>query len=201
MTANTPESKLASAQQYTTIALRVRNFLIAVAAIALTVAIFLGSHSQNPSASLSKMASEATPFNVATSNGKPTLLEFYANWCTTCQSMVPQMAALQKQYAEPLNFVMLNVDNTKWLPEITYYRVDGIPHFVFLDRQGKAIAQTIGEQPSSIMEENIKALIAGLPLPHAQSTGQISPWETPINSTSKRATDPRSHGSFAQSQS
>ena len=200
MTANTPESKPASGQQpTTTVAIRVRNFLVAVAAIALTVAVFLGSHSQNPSAFLSKMASESTPLNVAIGNRKPTLLEFYANWCTTCQAMAPEMDALAKQYAEPMNFVMLNVDNIKWLPELERYRVDGIPHFVFLDSNGEAIAQTIGEQPSTVMEENIKALIAGLPLPHVQTTGQISRFEVPANSGSDRATDPRSHGSFSKS--
>jgi hypothetical protein len=45
--------------------------------------------------------------------------------------MAPDVGVLKKQYGESVNFVMLNIDNTKWLPEILNYRVDGIPHFVF----------------------------------------------------------------------
>jgi thiol-disulfide isomerase/thioredoxin len=111
--------------------------------------------------------------------------------------MVSDMAALKQQYDEPLNFVMLNVDNGKWLPELVEYRVDGIPHFVFLNDRGEAIAQTIGEQPRSVMEENIKALIASRPLPYAQNTGSFSSFSAPV-APAKSATDPRSHGGLPQ---
>jgi len=195
MTANNSESK---ATEQSPAAIRVRNFLVAVAGIALVVAIFLGLQTQNPTATLRSMAEASTPYAVAKTNGKPTLLEFYANWCTTCQEMVSDMAALKQQYAEPLNFVMLNVDNSKWLPELVDYRVDGIPHFVFLNDKAEAIAQTIGNQPRSVMEENIKALIAGRPLPYAQTTGQFSSFSTPVTPAKASATDPRSHGGLPQ---
>ena len=46
--------------------------------------------------------------------------------------MAPDIQQLKDSYAGRVNFVMLNVDNTKWLPEMLNYRVDGIPHFEFL---------------------------------------------------------------------
>ncbi|MDJ0659241.1 MAG: thioredoxin family protein [Crocosphaera sp.] len=174
---------------------RIRNTVIAFAAIALSIAIFFGFQSQTISVSLEAQAKASTPIEVAMNNQKPTLTEFYADWCTSCQAMAPELAQLKQKYGESVNFVMLNVDNNKWLPEILRYRVDGIPHFVFIDDQGKAIAQTIGEQPPSVMEANLDALIAHQPLPYAAATGQTSGLKSPNNSIS----DPRSHGSQVKS--
>jgi thioredoxin-like negative regulator of GroEL len=93
---------------------------------------------------------------------------------------------------------MLNVDNSKWLPEILNYRVDGIPHFVYLGQDGKAIAQTIGEQPRTVMQANLDALVAATPLPYTQASGQVSAFEAPVSTTKAPQDDPRSHGAQVQ---
>lgn len=182
-----------SQQSESTVGKRVRNLLIAMVAIALTVSLFFGLQTQNKAVSLTKLDEQSTPLEVALGNGKPTLMEFYADWCSSCQAMAPDIAQLEQQYAD-VNFVMLNVDNTKWLPEILQYRVNGIPHFVFLDKQGKVIAQTIGAQPRTIMATNLEALIAGSSLPYAQSSGQVSKFAAPV-APAGGSDDPRLHGS------
>ncbi len=174
---------------------RWKNFLITLVAISLSVAIFLGLRTDLTSTSLPELAQTATPIDVALENGKPTLMEFYANWCTSCQAMAEDMAQLRQQYGDRVNFVMLNVDNSKWLPEVLEYRVDGIPHFVFLSQQGSAIAQTIGEIPHSVMAANLDALIAENPLPHATATGKTSAFETSIQPAKEQQINPRSHSS------
>lgn len=188
------ESKVSQEQTEFSIGKRVRNLIIAIVAIALTVALFLGLQNQNQAVSLTKLDEQSTPLDVALSNGKPTLMEFYANWCTSCQAMAPDIAKLEQQYADTVNFVMLNVDNTKWLPEILKYRVDGIPHFVFMNNEGVAIAGAIGKQPLTVMTTNLEALIAGLPLPYAQSNGQVSKFDAPV-APAGNSDDPRLHGS------
>jgi thiol-disulfide isomerase/thioredoxin len=178
-----------------TTATRLRNFVVALVAIALTVSIFLGFKTETAPGMLSAMAEESVPLEIAMSNGKPTLMEFYANWCTSCQAMAADLQALKQQYGDRLNFVMLNVDNNKWLPEVLRYRVDGIPHFVFLDDKGTNIAEAIGEQPRSVMEANLVALTESTSLPYAQTTGQTSAFSAPIAPEKASKTDPRSHSS------
>lgn len=195
MAGNLRESPVASQEQSeSTMGKRVRNLVIVLVAIALSVSLFLGLRTESNSVSLATLDEESTPLEVALSNGKPTLMEFYANWCTVCQAMAPDIGQMKQQYADSLNFVMLNVDNTKWLPEMLKYRVDGIPHFVFLNSKGEAIAETIGEQPRTVMATNLEALVAGLPLPYAQAGGQVSKFEAPV-APSSGADDPRRHGS------
>ncbi|ERT09112.1 thioredoxin family protein [Lyngbya aestuarii BL J] len=193
---NDPSSKpVSSPTQQSTFATRLRNLLITLVAVILSVAILVGLRTEATSTSLPELAEESTPFEVALSNGKPTLIEFYANWCTTCQAMAPQLKEIKHNYENQLNFVMLNVDNSKWLPEILNYRVDGIPHFVFLNEQATAIAQSIGEIPATVMEANLDALIAGNSLPYAEATGQVSAFK-PSVTTPESNTDPRAHGSM-----
>jgi thiol-disulfide isomerase/thioredoxin len=174
---------------------RLRNLAIAIVAIFLSIAIFLGLKTETGPSLLSAMADEAVPLEAALANGKPTLMEFYANWCTSCQAMAPDLAKLKQEQGKQVNFVMLNVDNNKWLPEILRYQVDGIPHFVFLDQQANIIAEAIGEQPRSIMEANLLALATGSSLPYAKVAGQTSAFSAPVSPDKASKTDPRSHSS------
>ncbi len=176
------------------VAKRVRNFLIALAAIALSIFLVIGFKGQANTGNLTTLAQESIPLEVAIANHKPTLIEFYANWCGTCQAMAKDLSQIKPQYDQQVNFVMLNVDNSKWLPEMTKYRVDGIPHFVFLDKQGQEIAQTIGEVPPAIMVQNLTALASSLPIPHAQTSGQVSSIDPEVTPVQASAIEPRSHG-------
>lgn len=172
----------------------VRNIVIAIAAVVLSVALFLGLQTETSSLSLESQVKRSTPLEVALTNNNPTITEFYADWCTSCQAMAADLAEIKQNYGDRVNFVMLNVDNTKWLPEMLRYRVDGIPHFVFMDSQGNAIAESIGEQPRSILEADLDALIANNPIPYSNNRGQVSQFETKVKVTDNSNSDPRSHG-------
>ena len=175
---------------------RLRNFAVALVAIVLVVSLSLGLRAQNVGDSLELQAKQSQPIDIALSNGKPTLMEFYADWCTVCQSMSKDLAAIKSQFGQEVNFSMLNVDNTKWLPEVTKYRIDGIPHFVFFDRQGKEIAQAVGDQPRRVLAAKLRDILDGKispTSPTSATTGEVSqfnPKATPDNKNES----PRAHG-------
>lgn len=175
-------------------AARVRNFIVVLVAVLLSISVFLGLQTQVNGTSLTAMAESSVPLENALRSNKPSLVEFYADWCTSCQTMAGDMAALRDEYGDRINFVMLNVDNSKWLPEMLHYRVDGVPHFVFLNAEGEAIASSIGEQPRTVMATNLDALMGGSALPYSQtSRGQTS--ELKAAAPTPSSSDPRSHGS------
>ncbi len=172
---------------------RLRNFAIVAIAIVLVVTLVLGVRAQNFTDSLDSQAKHAQPIDVALSNGKPTLMEFYADWCNSCQAMAPNLAAIKSQFGDRVNFSMLNVDNTKWLPEVTKYRVDGIPHFVFFDNKGTVLAQAIGEQPRQILASKLTALVAGTTLTDTATAGEVSKFTPKVVPNGNNDT-PRAHG-------
>ncbi|XP_044469506.1 thioredoxin-like protein HCF164, chloroplastic [Mangifera indica] len=142
--------------------------------------------------SLKDLTALALPYEEALSNGKPTVVEFYADWCEVCRELAPEVYKVEQQYKDQVNFVMLNVDNTKWEQELDEFGVEGIPHFVFLDRDGNEEGNVVGRLPRLYLLENVDALARGeTSIPHARVVGQFSSAE---NRRVHQVVAPRSHG-------
>lgn len=142
--------------------------------------------------SLGDLTALALPYEEALSNGKPTIVEFYADWCEVCRELAPEVYKVEQQYRDRVNFVMLNVDNTKWEQEIDEFGVEGIPHFAFLDKDGNEEGNVVGRLPRQYLLENVDALACGKDsIPHARVVGQYSNAEA---RKVHQVADPRSHG-------
>ncbi|XP_054808797.1 thioredoxin-like protein HCF164, chloroplastic [Prosopis cineraria] len=142
--------------------------------------------------SLKDLSAVALPYEEALLNGKPTVVEFYADWCEVCRELAPDVYKVEQQYKDRVNFVMLNVDNTKWEQELDEFGVEGIPHFAFLDKDGNEEGNVVGRFPRQFLLENVDALAHGdASVPHARVVGQYSSTES---RKVHQVVDPRSHG-------
>ena len=109
-------------------------------------------------AKLKTLARQSTPYEVASNAGKPMLLEFYADWCTTCQAMAHQLDDLHDKYESKINLVMLNIDDPQWKQQIQLYRVTGVPQFTILSAQGEVVETLVGRVPSKIFVQIIESI-------------------------------------------
>eukprot|EP00274_Cyanoptyche_gloeocystis_P007472 CAMPEP_0196656222 /NCGR_PEP_ID=MMETSP1086-20130531/14093_1 /TAXON_ID=77921 /ORGANISM="Cyanoptyche gloeocystis , Strain SAG4.97" /LENGTH=208 /DNA_ID=CAMNT_0041988873 /DNA_START=205 /DNA_END=831 /DNA_ORIENTATION=+ len=173
-----------------------RNGIVAIFAAMIAVVAAGTFSSSGGRVTLDTLASQSVPIDIALSNGKPTVVEFYADWCEGCKSMVPDVAALETDFEGNLNFVMLNVDNSRWIPELDKYDVDGIPHFEFLDERGNDVGRAIGKQPRSVLQANMAALARhDVPLPYADAVGETSSIDPGSSLSTERVSDPLAHSS------
>jgi len=67
--------------------------------------------------------------------------------------MLPDTLSIEEEFKDDINFVVLNVENAKWTPEILEYNVDGIPHFEFLDSDQTSRGTAVGRLPKKILED------------------------------------------------
>jgi thiol:disulfide interchange protein len=166
--------------------------LAAVAAL-LALALFWLRGGLHPEAALERLARQSPELNVALADGRPTLVEFYADWCEACRAMAPAMETMEKRHKGELDVVLLNVDNPRWQPQIDTYAVNGIPHLEVFDRGGQRLGKVIGARSGEELESLGSALVAGTPRPPQGGApppsaleGESSPQAVPIT--------PRSHG-------
>ena len=96
---------------------------------------------------------------IAFTNGNPTYLEFYAEWCEICKKMAPEVTQLKKDFDDEINFVFLNVDNPKWDKFIKQYNVNGIPQINIIDSNSKLLATLTGLHEDNTLKESINYLI------------------------------------------
>ena len=108
---------------------------------------------------LKKLGNSSMDPEIAFTNGKPTYLEFYAEWCEICKEMAPEVAELKKDFDDKINFVFLNVDNPKWDKFIKEFKVNGIPQINFIDANANLLATFTGFQEENTIEQSLKYLI------------------------------------------
>ena len=96
---------------------------------------------------------------IAFTNGKPTYLEFYAEWCEICKEMAPEVTELKKDFEDKVNFVFLNVDNPKWDKFIKQFKVNGIPQINMIDSNLNLQATLTGLQEEKTLKDTINYLI------------------------------------------
>jgi len=111
--------------------------------------------------------------------GKVVLVDFWASWCGPCRQAMPDLVATYQKYKNKgLEIVGISLDNNKdaWAKatdnlKITWpqfsnlkgwdedcaatYGVNGIPHTILIDKDGKITARGLGEDELNIKLEEL----------------------------------------------
>ena len=142
-----------------------QKYFLVFISICLVISLFFMRNGFKANAMLDQLAKTSLLPENALSNGKPTVFEFYADWCEACKEMAPDMIDAKKQNANKIDIVLLNVDNSRWIDLIDKYNVNGIPKLTFFDKYGEFIGSSLGVRSYNELSEIFLALINNSELP------------------------------------
>lgn len=138
-----------------------RNVVVAVVSVVLAIANFFWqySHPVTEVQLLFSMQQSSAPIELVGTNGKPSVVDFWAPWCENCKFAAPTLNKVEEEYRDRVNFVMVNGDQAQAWPYLEAFRVDAIPHLALVSADGDVITALVGPTPKSVLEADLDVLI------------------------------------------
>lgn len=95
-------------------------------------------------------------FTAVLGEGKPIVLDFYADWCGPCQTLLPIVEKLSTEYDGKVEVRKVNVDQNNELA--ARFKVRNIPALFFI-KDSKIVDQLMGAAPEFQLREKLDALL------------------------------------------
>ncbi len=108
---------------------------------------------------LSEMQRNSADLTVIGNNGKPTVVDFWAPWCINCKEAAPTLYAIEEEYKDSINFVMVNGDLGENWPIIERFGVDAIPHLAMVSADGYVETALIGPIPRGVLRADLDTML------------------------------------------
>jgi thioredoxin 1 len=103
-----------------------------------------------------KTIENKTEFDNLIAQNNPILLDFYADWCGPCQSLLPTVEKLAKDYEGKIEIQKVNVDQNSELA--AKFGIRSIPALFFL-KDKEIVDRSTGNLPEAVLREKLEALL------------------------------------------
>jgi len=84
------------------------------------------------------------------------VIDFWAPWCQPCKTLGPVLEAAAAKFAPQVQIVKIDIDQNKSLA--AQFKIQSIPAVKFV-LDGKIVADFVGAQPASVVEQYISKLL------------------------------------------
>jgi thioredoxin 1 len=95
-------------------------------------------------------------FNEIINSDKPTLVDFYADWCGPCKVMSPIIEETKKDLGADATVLKVNIDNNQDVAR--KYQIRSIPTLLIF-KEGKVVWRQSGLPQKQMIVESVKKFI------------------------------------------
>lgn len=103
-----------------------------------------------------KSINNQSDFDGLLKQSNPILLDFYADWCGPCQTLLPTVDKLSEEYKDSVEIRKVNVDENKELA--TLFKVRSIPALFFI-KDNQIVDKINGLAPEGTLRTKLNALL------------------------------------------
>jgi thioredoxin len=103
-----------------------------------------------------KTVENSKDYNALINQNRPILLDFYADWCGPCQTLLPIVDKLANEYDGKVEIQKVNVDQNRDLA--LKFGVKSIPALFFL-KGAEIVDKTNGLPSEAVLREKLDALL------------------------------------------
>ena len=96
-------------------------------------------------------------FGAAIASSKPTLVDFWAEWCGPCKLIAPVLEEISAEHGDKLTIAKLNIDENPQSP--ASYDVMSIPTMVVF-QDGVEKKRIVGARPKAAMVAELQEFLA-----------------------------------------
>ena len=104
-----------------------------------------------------KSINDINEFYELTEQPKPILLDFYADWCGPCQTLMPTIEKISHEFQHDIEVRKVNVDQNSELT--AKFGVKSIPSLFFL-KGDKILDRTVGLATTNTLIDKVKNMIS-----------------------------------------
>lgn len=95
-------------------------------------------------------------FNEIIKSSKPTLVDFYADWCTPCRTMSPIIEQTKNSLGGDATVLKINIDNN--VEVARKYQIRSIPTLLIF-KEGEVVWRQSGVSQKEMIIESVKKFI------------------------------------------
>ena len=94
-----------------------------------------------------------TDFEKLINEDRPTLVDFFATWCSPCKMQAPMLEEAKKQVGDMANIIKVDIDRNRELAD--RYNVRSVPSLIMF-KNGKTVWREVGVHSTDLLVQKIK---------------------------------------------